>query len=217
MKDCLVNFFSWCIVPDTFGYSSFVYAKQLGQGCEVCTWGKVPNTHCQLYSQANACVLFGFAAVAVFPASEKKRDRVTVKTLERYSDARCKRNLIQSNCRHIWIQSMSEQDHGHKTNASLQRGHCCPSSQCTQYPSYYSSRVIWSNYLTASGKENVPGGVRFHLFLYIIQYDIAIAECHRETQMSALCEPDCCIISLNPTWSQVSQFIILILMHAGLP
>ncbi len=156
MKDCLVNFFSSHVVPDTFGYSSFVYAKQLGQGCEACTWGKVPNTHCQLYGQANACVLFGFAVVAVSPASEKKCDHVTVKTFERHSDARCKRKLIQSECRHIWIQSTSEQDHGHKTNASLQRGHCCPPSQHTQYQSRYSSRVIWSNYLTASGKQNVP-------------------------------------------------------------
>lgn len=63
MKDCLVNFFSLRIVPDTFGYSSFVYAKQLGQGCEVSTWGKVLNSHCQLYGQV--CILFGSAAVAL--------------------------------------------------------------------------------------------------------------------------------------------------------
>lgn len=91
MKDCLVNFFSLRIVPDTFGYSAFVYAKQVGQGCEVCTRGKVPNTHHQLYGQVHACVLFGFAAVAVSQRAKRKCDHNLSlrRHFERYCVARC--------------------------------------------------------------------------------------------------------------------------------
>lgn len=55
LKDCLVNFFmTQQNASDTVGSNSFVYATQLGQGCEVSTWRQGNNK--PLPAVHNMCV-----------------------------------------------------------------------------------------------------------------------------------------------------------------
>lgn len=77
LKSCLVSFFfKFCSASDTLGSSSFVYAQQLGQGYEVCTWGKVLNCLCQLYCRTHTFIyiLRFFAKVAFHQLKKKKKN-----------------------------------------------------------------------------------------------------------------------------------------------
>lgn len=102
---------------------------------------------------------FRFCSGCSFPASEKEM-RSQLVTPETFWEVLCCQvwmvNWSKAKCRLIWTQDMSEQDHSHKSNALLPKWHCCSSSHSTQYPSYQSSQVIWSNYPPAGEKQNVP-------------------------------------------------------------
>lgn len=66
------------------GSSSFVYAKQLGQGWGVRNWGELLYFLCQLYNELSFLQRLHFSQLSTeFPT------RFTLKPLERFPDARC--------------------------------------------------------------------------------------------------------------------------------